>query len=99
MVPQNFLNMLNRRDFLHHSALLTTAALLSAACKTDSPMALQNIGIQLFSLPKMLELDTRKAFQMLSDMGYREIELYGPYPFSTQSAKDSWDALAPRLGL
>ena len=90
--------MLTRRDFLHHSALLTTAALLPAACKTDSTMALSNIGIQLFSLPKLLEKDIRQAFQMLAEMGYKELELYGPYPFSAQSNKEGWLTLAPQLG-
>lgn len=90
--------MSTRREFLRHSALLPTAALLSAACKTHFTMALPTIGIQLFSLPKLLEQDPRKAFQLLADMGYREIELYGPYSFSVQRAKDSWNAVAPRLG-
>jgi sugar phosphate isomerase/epimerase len=61
-------------------------------------MAISHIGIQLFSLPKLLEQDPRQAFRMLADMGYREVELYGPYTFSVQSAKEAWLALAPRLG-
>lgn len=35
---------------------------------------------------------------MLSQIGYREVEMYGPYPFSTEAAKASWNAVTPSLG-
>jgi sugar phosphate isomerase/epimerase len=59
---------------------------------------LDKIGIQFFSLPKMLEKDFRGSLAMLSKMGYREVELYGPYPFSTPSAWERWNAVTPALG-
>ena len=59
---------------------------------------LNNIGIQLFSLPKMLEADFAMTLKMLGQMGYREIELFGPYPFSASSAVESWQAITPMLG-
>lgn len=31
-------------------------------------------------------------------MGYQEIEMYGPYSFSTQAAQDSWNQITPLLG-
>ena len=31
-------------------------------------------------------------------MGYREIEMYGPFPFSAQKAIDGWAAVTPSLG-
>ena len=59
---------------------------------------LSSIGIQLFSLPKLLEKDAVAAIRMLRDMGYTQLELYGPYSFSDQSAKDRWSSITPSLG-
>lgn len=56
------------------------------------------IGIQLFSLPKLLEQDFPKAIQLLSQMGYQEVELFGPYSFSDPAVIAEWKALAPMLG-
>ncbi|TVP97614.1 MAG: sugar phosphate isomerase/epimerase [Balneolaceae bacterium] len=92
---------MNRRDFLRQTASLTAACSILpgfAYAKKSSGKLLKSIGIQLFSLPKMLEHDFRKAIEMLAGMGYREIELYGPYPFSAESAKAGWEAVTPQLG-
>jgi sugar phosphate isomerase/epimerase len=35
---------------------------------------------------------------MLAQMGYKEIELYGPYPFSAKEAIDRWKTITPALG-
>ena len=59
---------------------------------------LNKIGIQLFSLPKLLEQDFEQAIQLLSQMGYTEVELFGPYPFSTEAAQKMWSAITPMLG-
>lgn len=59
---------------------------------------LDKVGIQLFSLPKLLELDFEKAIELLAAMGYKEIEVFGPYPFSSQSAHERWKAVTPALG-
>jgi sugar phosphate isomerase/epimerase len=45
-----------------------------------------------------LDADFTGAIKMLAGMGYKEVELYGPYPFSTQAAQDSWKAVTPSLG-
>ena len=59
---------------------------------------LDAIGIQLFSLPKMLETDFESGMKMLVQMGYTEIELFGPFSFSSKSAHDRWNAVTPMLG-
>ena len=38
----------------------------------------------------MLERDFRGGIAMLSQMGYREVELYGPFPFSDPEAIARW---------
>ena len=35
---------------------------------------------------------------MLAGLGYREIEFFGPYPFSTPAAQAGWKAAGPALG-
>lgn len=89
---------MNRRYFLQTSALLASSGLVLQQCSRNTPASLQNIGVQLFSLPKLLENDFRKAIGMLAQIGYREIEMYGPFPFSAASAKERWNAVTPTLG-
>lgn len=57
-----------------------------------------DIGIQLFSLPKLLEKDFEGGIKMLHKMGYRELELYGPFDFSVDKAKEHWSAIAKNIG-
>lgn len=89
---------MDRRKFLHQSALLTASGILSIHSLKGSPLERKNTGIQLFSIPRMLDEDFRAGIQMLSEMGYKEIELFGPYPFSAESAKASWAAVGSMLG-
>jgi len=90
--------MLNRRDFITKTSALSAAGLLfSAELFAKSPL-LEKIGIQFFSLPKLLEKDLSGTLAMLSKMGYKEVELYGPYTFSAASAQQRWDAVTPSLG-
>lgn len=87
---------MDRRHFIGSSALITSAFLIDFDALA-SPL-LKNIGIQLFSLPKLLEKDFKAGIQMLSKMGYTEIEMYGPFPFSTKLAMERWVAIGPALG-
>ena len=59
---------------------------------------MKKVGIQLFSLPKMLDEDFRGTLEMLSGMGYQELELFGPYPFSAPETIEGWKNVAPMLG-
>ena len=94
--------MMKRRRFIKSTAavvagsLLTTDAIKAAVFSNKSH--LDKIGLQLFSVPKMLEKDFEGAMKALSDIGYKELEFFGPYPFSTDSAKKFWDSVTPSLG-
>jgi len=90
--------MLARREFIKSSAVLSAGSLLLAGNIFDRPKLLDKIGIQFFSLPKLLEKDFGGTLTLLSKMGYKEVELYGPYPFSTDAARKRWDAVTPSLG-
>lgn len=89
--------MLNRRQFLQSTAALAATSFLPDITFADS-LALKKIGVQLFSVPKLLDKDFAGTLKMLAQMGYKEVELYGPFPFSTQSAHDRWNAVTPSLG-
>ncbi len=87
-----------RRQFIGNSAKASASALLFSSAIFKNDPLLQKIGIQFFSLPKMLDSDLKGALSMLSKIGYREVELYGPYPFSNPAAVERWNAVTPSLG-
>lgn len=68
---------------------------LASGCKTNK---LNSIGVQLFSLPKLLEKDFMSGIKLLADIGYQEIEMYGPFPFSADAVKKRWASITPSLG-
>lgn len=85
---------MNRRQFLAHSAAVLAAGAMTPA----SADATKRIGLQLFSMPKMLEKNFREAIAFIAGLGYSEVELYGPYPFSAPEAIAHWRAITPQLG-
>lgn len=89
---------MNRKKFLQVSATTTLGSIFPFQSIIDSVDANKKMAIQLFSLPKMCIADFPGTVKMLSGMGYKELELFGPYPFSTQKAKDNWAAIAPMVG-
>ncbi|MBC2839405.1 sugar phosphate isomerase/epimerase [Robiginitalea sp. SC105] len=96
--------MMNRNQFLKTTALtaagsfLLPSRLLGQLPETGLSGKIQRIGVQLFSIPKMLDDRPEAALKMLADMGYEELELYGPYPFSDRRNKERWASLEPMLG-
>lgn len=88
---------MNRRTFIT-SAAVSTLGFAAAVDAFAGKHLINKIGIQFFSLPKMLEKDLTGTLTMLSGMGYKEVELFGPYTFSTEAAKKSWSAVTPALG-
>ena len=89
---------MKRRQFLISSA----AAGLLAACEPTPANTIASapirLGVGLFTIPFLLEQDFAGAIKKLSDIGYKEVELFGPYPYSVQEARDYWNALTPQLG-
>ncbi|MGI9550863.1 MAG: sugar phosphate isomerase/epimerase family protein [Aurantibacter sp.] len=95
---------MKRKDFLQQMGLLSAASTLGIeqlfASSLDEPSfaTIDKIGIQLFSLPALLEKDFEGGVAMLTKMGYTELELFGPFEFSTEKAKARWNAITPQLG-
>lgn len=88
---------MKRRTFLQQTAILSAALSQPAALFAKAPL-LNSVGLGLFSLPKMLDANVEGALSLLGQLGYAEIETYGPYSFSTDKAKASWNAVTPQLG-
>ncbi|MEL7270076.1 MAG: sugar phosphate isomerase/epimerase [Bacteroidota bacterium] len=96
---------MKRRTAIKNS-LLGTGALLAASpfekVLGQSPAEFEskiNIGVQLFTIPKMAEADLKGTLQTLSELGYTEIEFFGPYGFSSEKAIADWENIKPMLGL
>ncbi len=89
---------MDRRQFV----LTTAAAAAAGRLRLDAPPTqaarIANVGVQLFSVPKLLEKDFRAGIAMLAGLGYREIEMYGPFAFSAPEAIAGWAAVTPQLG-
>ena len=94
--------MTRRRDFLKRAGALTAGGLLfknlHAKNFFSSNAHLDKIGLQLFSIPKLLEKDFAGTMKMVSQIGFKEIEFFGPYPFSTDEARDRWKSIVPSVG-
>ncbi len=90
--------MINRRNFLKNSTAIVGAGVFSTSDIFAELKAKNKMGIQLFSLPKMLSENFESGIKMLAKMGYQELELYGPFPFSDPLAQESWAKVTPQLG-
>jgi len=89
---------MQRRQFIGNSLKASASTLLFSSGLFNTGPLIEKVGIQFFSLPKMLDTDMTGAFSMLSNIGYKEVELYGPYPFSSPAAIESWNKVTPSLG-
>ncbi|MFM8450538.1 MAG: sugar phosphate isomerase/epimerase family protein [Haliscomenobacter sp.] len=90
--------MKNRRQFIQHLALASLGWMVRPDAWFFAPGMIRKLGIQLFSVPRSLEADFEGTLAMLATMGFKEIEMYGPYAFSTESAQKNWDAITPMVG-
>lgn len=91
--------MATRREFLKNTSLAAAAMAVSPMAEVMAALKKENkLGIQLFSIPKMLSEDYMAGIKMLQELGYKELELYGPYPFSVEKARKGWEAAGKMLG-
>ena len=90
---------MKRRKFIINSCIAASSLMLFSGCKSLlNQDALNSIGVQLFSFPKLLEKDFNAGIKMVSEMGYKEIEMFGPFNFSVEAAKKRWKSITPMLG-
>lgn len=89
---------MRRREFIRQSALVSGAVMLGPIPAYRGNRLLPAVGVQLFSLPKLLDQDFTAGLALLKQIGFKEVELYGPFPFSTEAAWKRWNAVTPSLG-
>jgi sugar phosphate isomerase/epimerase len=58
---------------------------------------LDRLGVGLFTIPTMLERDFAGTMRTLAAIGYKEVETFGPYPFSAASAQERWKTVSASL--
>jgi sugar phosphate isomerase/epimerase len=91
--------MTTRRNFLKNTGLLSAAVAFAPFSEVMAALKQENkLGIQLFSIPKMLSEDFESGIKMLAELGYKELELFGPYAFSAEKAQKGWEAAGKMLG-
>ena len=56
-------------------------------------------GIQLFTIPSLVSNDFKGALKLISEVGYKEIEFFGPYPFSAPETIEAWKPLRTQLNI
>src|SRR5882757_3998324 len=88
---------MHRRQFLVCSAAAIAASALHLKLARAGAMV-KKIGVQFFSVPKLLEKDFDGTLGLLKRLGYSEVEFYGPYEFSDPEAISSWAKVTPQLG-
>jgi sugar phosphate isomerase/epimerase len=90
--------MILRRRFLQLTATAIPGALAFdlVGCASQSKRAW---GVQLFTIPQMVANDFPGTLKRLSDYGYKEIEFFGPYPFSDARTIERWAGLAQQVGI
>jgi len=88
---------MHRRQFLFCSAAAIAASALHLKPARAGAMV-KKIGVQFFSVPKLLENDFDGTLGLLKRLGYSEVEFYGPYEFSDPESISSWAKVTPQLG-
>jgi len=89
--------MKSRRTFIKQSAA-AAAGMMAMNLVSCSP-AERPWGIQLFTIPRMAAGDLPGTLKRLQQLGYREIEFFGPYPFSAPETIENWKGLASQMDL
>ena len=92
--------MLNRRKFIHTSAVTAAGTMVvsSSLMSLVKSSSRSKIGLQLWSIAKNFEQDFNGTIQMIAEIGYKELELFGPYPFSSEKDKISWNTNSKLVG-
>lgn len=63
------------------------------------PTRIERVGINLFTIPSLADADFSGALRQLAEIGYKEIEFFGPFPFSVPEAHEQWRPIAAALGM
>src|SRR5262245_39631481 len=84
---------MTRREFLAGTGAVAGGALAAGG----QGVRLDRLGVGLFTIPTMLERDFAGTMKTLATIGYKEVETFGPYPFSAESAQQRWKTVSASL--
>lgn len=90
--------MMKRRQFIQQISLATAGLSMVPSLAFTNKNVAPRLGVALFTLPKSLSEDFEGTLRMISELGYKELEFFGPYEFSTSAAKEGWKMAANALG-
>lgn len=93
--------MITRRDFIKTAAAVPIGIALrpSSVRPVRTQSRIERVGVGLFTIPKLLEEDFSGAMARLATIGYKEVELFGPYPYTVPETVASWEPIAKSIGL
>lgn len=95
--------MVTRRNFIRSSAALALGGALtnvkSIPFAAGSSIGIERVGVGLFTIPRLLDQGFAGAMKKLADIGYKEVELFGPYTYTVPEIIASWQPIAESLGL
>lgn len=89
---------MKRREFIQQISLASAALSMVPSLTFANENAATRLGVALFTLPKSLSEDFEGTLKMIAEIGYKELEFFGPYEFSTAAAKEGWKMAANALG-
>ena len=88
-----------RRKFLQLTGVSLAALMTNELFAMDFKKQINALGLQLFTIPQMVAKDLKGTLETLSTIGYREVEFFGPYPFSLAEIIEGWKPIASQLGI
>ncbi|MBN8576379.1 MAG: sugar phosphate isomerase/epimerase [Cytophagales bacterium] len=91
--------MLPRRRFIQLASTTLAALPLSGLLANTLADQKKKWGIQLFTIPQLASKDLKGTLKTLGEIGYREVEFFGPYEFSAKETIEGWKAIAGQLGI
>ncbi len=90
---------MKRRAFIQSGITAASALSISAVGLSGFKSRKPTYGVQLFTIPGMVDKDLKGTLKLLAEIGYKEVEFFGPYPFSDPETIEGWKQLASMLKL
>jgi sugar phosphate isomerase/epimerase len=91
--------MTSRRKFLLSSLAAVGGLALARPSLAEVFKSTSKVGIQLFTIPKLVSTDFKGTLTRLAKIGYKEVEFFGPYEFSAPETIENWKRFAGFLGV
>ena len=91
--------MNSRRHFIKVTTATLAGAALTGPAFSFLTKRKRAVGIQLFTIPAMVAENFKGTLTKLANIGYKEIEFFGPYDFSAKETIEGWNQFAASLGI